>query len=192
MEIKVRFKQWDCIIGKGKYGNGRIALQLIDANDGSMVAVATVNLPDVELNPGEIIIKNYSENEGMLNTLYEAKLKEFGAKSILDLTEDQLDKHDLNNTFLKLQPKDIASTDLFDLKEKLMKENNILSFTLGAPKNEVMETETKQQIEDAKNILVQDRQEMLAKYVNAVGTNGLDRELLLNIGRKICQKSQVQ
>ena len=73
-DLIIEFKQWQCILKKGYYSNGRIAIQLIDAKDHSLVAVATVNLPDVELNPGEIIIKNYSENEGMLNVLYDAKI----------------------------------------------------------------------------------------------------------------------
>lgn len=35
---------------------------------------------------------NNASNVEEFNTLYEAKLKEFGAKSILDLTEDQLEE----------------------------------------------------------------------------------------------------
>ena len=46
---RVRFKQWDCIVRKREYGNGRPALELVDAEDGSPIAKATVNLPDVPL-----------------------------------------------------------------------------------------------------------------------------------------------
>jgi hypothetical protein len=68
----VRFKDWDCIVQKCQYGNGRPALQLIDANDGDPIATATVNLPDVPAGPNEVFIKDYSENEGMLKALTDA------------------------------------------------------------------------------------------------------------------------
>lgn len=69
---RVRFKGWDCIVEKRQYENGRPALQLIDAEDGSPIATATVNLPDVPLGKNEVAIKDWSENEGMLAALTEA------------------------------------------------------------------------------------------------------------------------
>lgn len=54
-------------IEKHKYANGRVALILMD-NEGQ-VTIATVNLPEHDLQPGEVIIKSYSENEGMLDFL---------------------------------------------------------------------------------------------------------------------------
>src|SRR5690606_10426483 len=51
------------------YGNDRPALQLIDAEDGSPIATATVNLPDLPAGPNQVFIKDYSENEGMLAAL---------------------------------------------------------------------------------------------------------------------------
>lgn len=53
----------------GQYGNGRPALELVDASDYEPVCVATINLPDVPLGEHETIIKDYSENEGVLNFL---------------------------------------------------------------------------------------------------------------------------
>lgn len=55
----------------GKYSNKRTAIELIDSEDGCPVMVATVNMPDAELQPDEVIIKNYSENEGVLDFLIE-------------------------------------------------------------------------------------------------------------------------
>lgn len=69
---RVRFKSWDCIVRKCQYDNGRPALQLIDAEDGSPIATATVNLPDVPLGRNQVAIKDWSENEGMLKALTEA------------------------------------------------------------------------------------------------------------------------
>ena len=55
---------------KHMYENtGRTALTLVDADDGEQVACATVNLPEHKLGPGEIFIKTWSENEGMLEFL---------------------------------------------------------------------------------------------------------------------------
>jgi hypothetical protein len=41
------------------------------------VATATLNLPEIALGPDEVIIKDYSENEGMLDTLILAGLFSF-------------------------------------------------------------------------------------------------------------------
>lgn len=49
--------------------NDRWAIELISKEEGIPYAVATVNLPDVELEEDEVIIKNYSENEGILELL---------------------------------------------------------------------------------------------------------------------------
>jgi len=54
------------------YNNGRPALELLeeDMTYGlTPYAVATVNLPDVLLQPNEILIKDYAENEGILQFL---------------------------------------------------------------------------------------------------------------------------
>jgi len=56
----------------GKYrGNNRVAITVVDAEDGEDLLVATVNLPDEPLEEGETVIKNYSENEGVLAFLIE-------------------------------------------------------------------------------------------------------------------------
>ena len=65
----VRFKQWDCTVQKRQYGNGRVALQLLDAEDGSPIATATVNLPDEPLGKNLVFIKDYGENTGILDAL---------------------------------------------------------------------------------------------------------------------------
>jgi hypothetical protein len=52
-----------------KYANGRTRICLLDAVDNEPYAVATTNLPDVLLLDNEVIVKDYSENEGMLEFL---------------------------------------------------------------------------------------------------------------------------
>ena len=65
----MRFKEWDCDLMLCHYGNDRLALQLLDAKDHTPVARATVNVPSAELADDEVVIKTYSENEGMLEAL---------------------------------------------------------------------------------------------------------------------------
>lgn len=69
MEPIIKFKQWDCVLKKGKYGNGRMALYLEDAGTFERIAVCSVNLEGFPLKENEAFIKNYSENEGMLDAL---------------------------------------------------------------------------------------------------------------------------
>jgi hypothetical protein len=61
---------------KHKYANGRTALTLVDADDGEQVACATVNLPEQQLAPGEVFVKTWSENEGMLDFLLKNRIVE--------------------------------------------------------------------------------------------------------------------
>lgn len=72
----VRFKNWACRVQEGRYGNGRTALQLVDAEDGAPVATATVNLVDQPLAEGEVFVKDYAENAGMLDALTKAGIVE--------------------------------------------------------------------------------------------------------------------
>ena len=73
----VRFQQWDCAVEYATYRNtGRVAIELIDPNDETSIAVATVNVPEAKLEPDEVIIKDYSENEGMLDALVNAGIVE--------------------------------------------------------------------------------------------------------------------
>lgn len=80
----VIFQNWICKLKFARYNNGRIAIELVNATKikedgieympGTMnIARATVNLPDYPLlKSDEVIIKDYSENEGMLNALINA------------------------------------------------------------------------------------------------------------------------
>lgn len=71
--IKVKFKSWNCYVVFTRYrDNDRIAILLKDTSDSEPVATATINLPDVPLENDEVIIKDYSENEGMVECLAEA------------------------------------------------------------------------------------------------------------------------
>jgi len=59
-----------------KYRNGQTAIMLFDMADGFPFATATVCVEDHLLNSDEVAIKDYSENEGILESLIEAGIVE--------------------------------------------------------------------------------------------------------------------
>lgn len=72
-KIKVKFREWNCIAVFHKYqNNDRTAIEIVEEETGESVAMASVNLSDLELAPNTIAIKNYSENGGMVKALLEA------------------------------------------------------------------------------------------------------------------------
>ena len=60
----------------GKYKNGQISINLFDVEDGMPYAKATICLDDGILKDNEVAIKNYSENEGILETLIQNRIVE--------------------------------------------------------------------------------------------------------------------
>src|SRR5690606_13888910 len=82
VDTVVQYKEWPCRLKYGFYeDNGRIAIQLIHVETGELVSVATVNLP-VKLRHDEVLIKDYSENEGMLEALVNAGVVEDTGKRV--------------------------------------------------------------------------------------------------------------
>ncbi len=81
----IKFKDWECSVHFRTYGNGRTAIELLIAeNDlenedlkGEPVAVATVNCPEFPLGTNQILIKDWSENEGMLQLLIDEKIVKY-------------------------------------------------------------------------------------------------------------------
>ena len=69
----VVFQGEQCTVIKAVYQNGRTRLDLYC--DGPY-ATATVNVPEVELEQGETLIKNYAENEGIFQVLLDAGIVE--------------------------------------------------------------------------------------------------------------------
>jgi hypothetical protein len=63
--------EYELQVSFGKYANGQTRIQLIDSSDGIPYCTATVAV-DYELAETEVAIKNYSENEGILNSLIDA------------------------------------------------------------------------------------------------------------------------
>lgn len=66
---EIKFNEWNCTLNYSTYSNKRTAIELIDAEDGMPIAMATVNIPDASIESDEVIIKNWSENEGIREAL---------------------------------------------------------------------------------------------------------------------------
>ncbi len=84
-DATVEFGGFRCEVHAFSYvSGGGTALCLIDARDGGRVAVATVNVEGVsELLPAnEVLIKDYSENAGMLAALEEAGIVEDTGRTV--------------------------------------------------------------------------------------------------------------
>lgn len=68
--MNIMFGKYSCRLVFSKYmNNDRTAIILEDLTDLSPVATATVNIPEHNLEIDEVIIKDYSENHGMLDCL---------------------------------------------------------------------------------------------------------------------------
>jgi hypothetical protein len=64
----IKFQHYDCDLQRSTYANGRVALQLRDANDGQPIVRATINLADTEMDADEAAINHdfAQEIEGAL------------------------------------------------------------------------------------------------------------------------------
>lgn len=62
------------MVNVGQYTNDRPTIEILEEHPLyglEPYAVASVNIPELNLEPNEVIIKNYSENEGILEFLLE-------------------------------------------------------------------------------------------------------------------------
>jgi hypothetical protein len=83
--LKSKYGNFDCIVNYTHYADGHKAITLV-SETGAPIAKATVNMPEVEDQRLELLeemgeldnqdefvyIKDYAENEGMLNSLKDA------------------------------------------------------------------------------------------------------------------------
>ncbi len=72
---KSPFGEYELGLQFAKYGNGQTAIKLIDVTDGMPFATATVAVDD-QLLEDEVAIKDYSENQGILDSLMNAGIIE--------------------------------------------------------------------------------------------------------------------
>jgi len=105
----------------------------------------------------------------------------------LILNEDEVSKFDLENTFIRLEPKNIASADLVDMQKDLLNKK-----ALSVEISNMKKLSDQQEVNEAKQIIkTKDKFDMLKVYLDAVDCSNLDKELLLSVGQNLIEKSQV-
>lgn len=67
MKYNLNGEIFDVTLERCNYLNNTLALELVETETGEPFMMCTVNIPD--LSYGEVAIKNYSENEGVLDFL---------------------------------------------------------------------------------------------------------------------------
>ena len=73
--VTFEFQGRECVLELGRYQHGgRLALSVLEKQTREPWTEATVNIPEAPLRPGEVFIKDYSENEGLLQALYDARI----------------------------------------------------------------------------------------------------------------------
>ena len=74
----------DVNISIGQYPSGRKAIRLISVEDGLPYVIATTNLPDLKVKcENEVLVKDYSENEGILDFLISHNIVIFTGKTVV-------------------------------------------------------------------------------------------------------------
>lgn len=83
VKLKMYNVEFNCMVHYDKYqeGGGH-RIDLIDISDGTPVATVTVNVPNIKLMGNEVVIKDYSENEGIYDALIEQNIIKATNKSI--------------------------------------------------------------------------------------------------------------
>lgn len=106
------------------------------------------------------------------------------------ITDDELDKFDLRNSFVRIEPKDIASSTLVDIQNDLLKNRQALSVEVGDTPSNLNE---QQEVDDAKSIMMsKDKFSMLVDYLEVIDCSPLNKDRLLEVGKALIEKSQVQ
>lgn len=65
----IMFAGFECNVVKKEYAEGGTCLMLTDVDTGDPIAKATIHIHGIHLEDGEVCIKNYSENAGILDAL---------------------------------------------------------------------------------------------------------------------------
>jgi DNA repair exonuclease SbcCD nuclease subunit len=100
--------------------------------------------------------------------------------------QNDIDSYDLDGSFVRLEVDDIASTEMIEIRDKLISESKVSTL-------EIKQTPKKEDhtISDATAIL-QKEEEMIQKYVDQVASEELDKNLLVKIGTEICSMGDAE
>ena len=90
------------------------------------------------------------------------------------------DKYDLEKNFIRVVVDDLSSTDIVDMRSQIINSSNPGSLEIKA-----IERDDKNHIIENARAILSKEGEMMEKYIDEAGTDGLDRDKLLEIGKLI-------
>jgi DNA repair exonuclease SbcCD nuclease subunit len=108
-------------------------------------------------------------------------VNEFSPKHLI-VDSKKYKEFDLNKNFIQIKVEDTSAADIISMKKEILENNKPYSLEIKQRKKEI----EKHTIQNAKSILFKGN-EMLEKYVEEVGSNNLDKEILISIGKEICE-----
>lgn len=106
----------------------------------------------------------------------------FSPKHLI-LKETEMKNKNLDGNFVKLIVDDISATDLIQMRKEIAENHKLGSLEIKQQKKKLDE----HVIQDAKAILYKE-EEMMERYLDEVGCDNLDRNTLLKVGKKICER----
>lgn len=111
-------------------------------------------------------------------------INDFSPKHLI-IKESQVDRYKLDGNFVQIVVEDITSTDIVDMRHKIVEKNKTASLEFKEQKRK--EFEIKDDVQDKFDFA---SGEILERYIKAKGCGELNFDKLLNIGKEICQKAQ--
>jgi hypothetical protein len=113
-------------------------------------------------------------------------LNDFSPKHLI-LKEKDLGKYSLKGNFVRLMVNDLSATDIVDVRNKLMEEQQVGTIEVEQIPEKSAERE---KVEDARAILFK-KEEMISRYVEMLemegNLDGLDKARLIEIGTRILE-----
>lgn len=110
-------------------------------------------------------------------------VNDFSPKHLI-IKESQVDRYKLDGNFVQIVVEDITSTNIVDMRHKIVEKNKTasLEFKEQKRKEEDIKDEVQEKFDFASG-------EVLERYIKAKGCGELDPIRLLNIGKEICQNA---
>ena len=116
-------------------------------------------------------------------------VNDFSPKHLI-VKEKDLSKHALKGNFVRLMVNDLSATDIVDVRNKLMEEQQVGTIEVEQIPEKANE---KERVEDARAILFK-KEEMISQYVELLEKeeklDGLDKARLIEIGTRILEGKQ--
>lgn len=117
---------------------------------------------------------------------------DFSPKHLI-LKQKDIDKHVIRETdFVRIIVDDISSTELVDIRKELVSKYNMASLDIKMREKDQKEIEQEKELLEAAKDILFETDEMVEKWIDFKGTEGLDKNKLTVWGKEICQKEKIE